>query len=95
MKRTCACLLALLFVGFSLFGCYHYAAKSQIKTTSGMLADMKARGGEKIVPYEYYSAETYLEGAQYELGENDHKDAKKLADRARAAAEQGLSLMKK
>ena len=95
MKRICAFLLVLVFFGFSLSGCYYFAAKSQMNNAQTLLSDLKAQGGEKLVPYEYGSAESFLEIARREFGENDYKSAKEFADRSRAAGEQGLTEINK
>ena len=95
MKRICAFLLVSVFVGFSLSGCYYSAASNQMKTAEGLISELKALGGEKLVPYEYGSAESFLEVARREFNDHDYKPAKELADRSRAAAEQGLAEIKK
>jgi len=95
MKRICAFLLVSVFVGFSLSGCYSSAARKQMKTAEGLISDLKAPGGEKLVPYEYGSAESFMEVARREYNENDFKSAKEFLDRSRAAAEQGLTEIQK
>ena len=95
MKRICAYLLVLVLVCFSLSGCYYSAARNQIKAAEGLLSALKAQGGEKLVPYEYGSAEASLEVARREFDQNDYKSAKQFADRSRAAGEQGLAEVKK
>jgi hypothetical protein len=95
MKRSGALLLVLIFLGFSLSGCYYFAAKNQMETSERLISDLKARGGEKLVPYEYASAEGFLEVARREYNDNDYKSAKDFSDRSRAAAEQGLAEIQK
>jgi hypothetical protein len=94
-KRVWAFLLVLVFFGFSLSGCYYFSARNQMKTAEGLISDLKAQGGEKLVPYEYGSAENFLEVARREFDQNDFKSAKQFADRSRAAGEQGLVEVKK
>ena len=95
MKRSCAFLLVLVFLGFSLSGCYYFSARNQMKTTEGLISDLKARGGEKLVPYDYGSAESFMEVARREYNDGDYKSAKEFLDRSRAAAEQGLTEIQK
>jgi len=93
MKRTCAFLLVLVFFGFSLSGCYYYAAKNQMNTADRLVSDLKGKGGERLVPYEYCSAEKFLELSRMEFDEHDYKQSKKFADRAALAAQTGLAEM--
>jgi len=94
MKGICAFLLILVFVGFSLSGCAT-TASNQMKIAEGLLSDLKAQGGEKLVPYEYGSAETFLEAARREYADSDWNSAKAFADRSTAASQQGLAEIKK
>ena len=91
MKGICAFLLILVFVGFSLSGC----ATTTINQAERLLSDLKAQGGEKLVPYEYGSAETFLEVARREYDQSDYNSAKEFADRSTAASQQGLAEIKK
>ena len=95
MKRIWAFLLVLVFFSFSLSGCCYFSAKNQMKAAEKLISDLKSQGGEKLVPYEYCSAEKFLEVSRREFDQNDYKQAKKFADRSRAAAEAGLAEVKK
>ena len=66
-KRMWAFLLVLIFFSFSASGCYYFSARNEIKTAEKLLADLKGQGGEKLVPYEYCSAEKFLEIAKMEF----------------------------
>ncbi len=93
-KRAWAFLLVLIFFSLSLSGCYYFAAKNQIRVAQGLVSDLKGQGGEKLVPYEYCSAETFLEISRMEFNQNDYKHAKGFADRSKSAAEMGLAEIK-
>ncbi len=93
-KRSWAFLLVLLFFSLSLSGCYYFAAKNQIKVAQSLVSDLKSQGGDKLVPYEYCSAETFLEISRMEFNQNDYKHAKGFADRSKSAADAGLSEVK-
>ncbi len=95
MKKMCSVLVILILFSFLLSGCYYFSAKNEIKTAEKLTADLKAAGGEKLVPYEYCSAESFLEVSKIEFSENDFKSAKELASRSRSAAEAGLVNIKK
>ena len=94
-RRVWLCLLLLIFFSFSFSGCYYFAARDQIKVAQGLVSDLKSQGGEKLVPYEYCSAETFLEISRLEFGDNDFKHAKGFADRSTSAARAGLAEVKK
>lgn len=90
-KRIWMFLSVLIFFSFSLSGCYYFAARGQMKTAEKLVSDLRNQGGEKLVPYEYCSAEKFLEVSKMEFDESDYKQAKKFADRSRSAAEAGLA----
>ncbi len=88
----------LLFV-FTLFclvspGCSYFAARDQIRDADRLVSDLSAGGGEKLVPYEYCSAEAFLDISRMGFDDYDYKAAKEFADRSKAAAEEGLSKVK-
>ena len=60
-----------------------------------LLSELKGAGGETLTPYEYCSAEKYLEISRMEFNENDFSSAKAFAERSKAAAEAGLAEVKK
>ncbi len=94
-KQIWAWVLVLGFLSFSLSGCYYFSAKDQMRNAGSALSNLKSQGGEKLVPYEYCSAERFLELSRMEFDENDYKQSKTFAERSRAAAEAGLSQVKK
>lgn len=87
--------LVFIFLSFSLSGCYYFSARNEIKDAEKMIAELKGAGGEKLVPYEYCSAEKFLEAAKLEFDHNDFKMAKGVASRSKSAAKTGLSEVKK
>ena len=54
-------LLVLVFFFTSLSGCYYFSAKKEMKNASSVLMELKTAGGATKVPYEYCSAEKFLE----------------------------------
>jgi hypothetical protein len=84
-----------VFFSFILSGCCYFSARDQIKSAEMTLDQLKGQGGEKLAPYEYCSAEKYLEASRMEFSENDFKAAKGFADRSKSAAEAGLAEVKK
>ena len=94
-KRVWAFLLVLIFFSFFASGCCYFSARNEIKAAEKLLADLKAQGGEKLVPYEYCSAEKFLEGAKLEFSHNDFSVSKGFASRSKSAAETGLVEIKK
>lgn len=94
-KRILTFLLVLVFFSFSLSGCYYFSAKKEIKSAETLLSDLKGAGGATRVPYEYTSAEKFLEISKIEFNENDFKSAKGFASRSKSAAEAGLAEVKK
>jgi hypothetical protein len=94
-KRIWGFLLVLIFLFFSASGCYYFSARNEIKTAEKLLAELKGQGGAARVPYEYCSAEKFLEGARLEFSHNDFKVSKGFASRSKAAAEAGLAEVKK
>lgn len=94
-KRFWAFFMVLIFFSFSLSGCYYFSARDQMKTAEKLISDLKSQGGEKLVPYEYTSAEKFLEVSKIEFNDNDFKSAKEFASRSKSAAEAGLAEVKK
>ena len=94
-RRIWVLLLVLAFFSLSLSGCYYSRAVKAMNAAGKSLSDLKAQGGEKLVPYEYCSAEKLLEVAKQEAGESDWSHARSFADRSRAASEAGLSQIQK
>lgn len=94
-KRIGVFLLVLAFFSLSFSGCYYFSATKAMKTAEKSLSDLKAQGGEKLVPYEYCSAEKFLENAKMEANESDWKRTRDFADRSRSASEAGLAEIQK
>lgn len=86
-----------ILVLFSLLisGCYYFAAKKEIENAEKLISELKREGGATLVPYEYTSAEKFLEVSNFEFKDNDFKAAKGLAARSKSAAEAGLAEVKK
>jgi hypothetical protein len=84
------CLFSLV-----LSGCGYFTVKKEIENAERLLSELKAAGGAKLVPYEYCSAESFLQVSKYRFSENSFKHAGILAGRAKSAAEAGLAQVKK
>ena len=95
LKRIGTWAMVIFLLSFFTSGCYYFSAKKQIGSAEKLLAELKGAGGEKKAPYEYCSAEKFLEGAKIEFSQNDFGPAKALADRSTAAAQAGLTEAKK
>lgn len=85
----------LVFIAFSLSGCNYFSAKKEIGNAGKLLSELKGAGGDKKVPYEYCSAEKFLEASKVEFSQNDFGPALGLAQRATSAAQAGLAEVKK
>jgi len=94
-KRIRAFLFILILFTFSLSGCYYFSATKEMKAAEQLLSELKTAGGTTLVPYEYCSAEKFLENAKLEANDNDWKHARDFASRSKSAAEAGLSQIKK
>ena len=94
-RRSLALLVVLVFCSLSLSGCFYFEAKKEIKNAEGVLAQLKSAGGPTKAPYEYCSAEAFLEISKGEFGENDYKHAKDFAARSISAGQAGLAAVKK
>jgi hypothetical protein len=60
-----------------------------------LISELKAAGGPTLVPYEYCSAEKFLENAKLEADQSDWKHARDFASRSKSAADAGLAQVKK
>jgi hypothetical protein len=94
-KRIWKCLVVLILFSFLLSGCYYFSAKKEIANAEKLLSELKTAGGERLVPYEYCSAEKFLEVSKIQFDENDYKTAKRFAEHSKSAAEAGLAETKK
>jgi hypothetical protein len=94
-KRVWTFFCILIFFSFYLSGCYYFSATSEMKAAEQSLAELKAAGGATLVPYEYTSAEKFLEISKIEYSEPGYKPAKEFASRSKAASQTGLAAIKK
>ena len=94
-KRGLTLLLLLVFFSVSVSGCAYFAARNEIKAAERATAELKGAEGEKLAPYEYCSAESFLEISRYVLTENSWSKSKEFASRSKSAAEAGLIEVKK
>lgn len=88
-------MLSLLILALFLFGCSYISARDEIKTAERLLIELKAAGGEQSVPYDFCSAEAFLEAAKLEYEHHDFKTSKEFAVRSKLAAQKGLTEIKK
>ncbi len=93
-RRGLALLVVLVFFSLSLSGCYYFEAKKEIKNAEETLAQLKSAGGPTKTPYEYCSAEAFLQVSKYEFGDNDFLHAKEFAGRSISAGKAGLAAVK-
>jgi len=89
--------LLMIFILLSFFttGCYYFAAKKEMKSAEQLISELKKEGGATLVPYEYCSAESFLEVSKFVLAENSWEKSKEFATRSKSAAEAGLAEVKK
>ena len=85
-KRTWIFWLVLVFFSFSISGCYYFSARNEMKTAEKLISELKGAGGATLVPYEYTSAEKFLEVSRMEFDENAFNVAKGFATRSKSAA---------
>jgi predicted small secreted protein len=94
-RRSWKVLAIFVLLSFLLSGCYYSGAKKEIANAEKLLSELKGAGGDKLVPYEYTSAEKFLEISKWEFNQNDFKPAKELASRSKSAGEAGLAEIQK
>jgi hypothetical protein len=94
-KRIWTFLCILIFFSFFLSGCYYFSCVKEMKAAEQSLAELKAAGGPTLVPYEYTSAEKFLEISKIEFSEPGYKPAKEFASRSKAASQAGLAEIQK
>jgi hypothetical protein len=71
-------------------GCY-WSAKKEMGKADATLAELKAKGGATKAPYEYCSAESFLQMSKMEFSENDFQRAKQFAITSQSASQAGLT----
>jgi hypothetical protein len=94
-KRIGTLAMVIFLLSFFTSGCYYFSAKKEIGNAEKLISELKGAGGEKKAPYEYCSAEKFLEGSKIEFSQNDFGPAKALAERSTSAAQAGLAEVKK
>jgi hypothetical protein len=94
-RRIWGCFVILFLLSLFSSGCYYYKAKDEMGKAAQMISELKAAGGQQKVPYDYTSAEKYLESSRAEFDQNDYRHSIDFATRAQAAATNGLSAVKK
>ena len=94
-RRIWVFLLLLAFFSLSFSGCYYFGAKKEMNAAEKSFSDLKAQGGEKLVPYEYCKAEKFLEDSKMEFNESDFKQARIFATESKSATETGLAEIQK
>jgi len=94
-RRIWKYLAVFVLFSFLLSGCYYSGAKKEMANAEKAFSDLKGAGGGKLVPYEYCSAESFLEISRVEFDERDYKASKGFAVRSKSAAEAGLAEIKK
>ena len=94
-KKIWKLLMMLVLLSFLTTGCYYFAAKKEIKNAEQLISQLKKEGGATLVPYEYTSAEKFLEISKIEFNDNDFKMSQGFAARSKSAAEAGLVEVKK
>jgi hypothetical protein len=93
-RRIWGCLVILFLLSLFSSGCHYTKAKEEMGNAAQLLSELKAKGGQQKVPYEYCSAEKFLEIANKEFGQSDYGRAESFAIRSKAAAQTGLSKVK-
>ncbi len=94
-RKTWALLCILVFSSLSFSGCYYFSATKEMKAAEQSFLQLKAAGGETKVPYEYCSAEKFLEAGKIEFSQGHMGPAKGFILRSKSAAEAGLTEIKK
>jgi hypothetical protein len=94
-RKVWKCLVVFILFSFFLSGCYYFSAKKEMANAERSLSELKGAGGERQVPYQYCSAESFLEISRIEFEEKDYKAAKGFAVRSKSASENGLAEVKK
>jgi|GEM_PF-313484 len=88
-------LILCLLLPFTSGCCTYWSAKKEMDKAETALAELKAKGGATKVPYEYCSAESFLEASKFVLNENSWKVSREFSARSKSAAEAGLAEVRK
>ncbi len=95
MNSKLTIFVVFLVFSLSLSGCCYLAAKNEIKAAEQSFSELKAAGGATKVPYEYCSAESFLEMSKMEFNQSDYREAKKFATQSKSTSTAGLAGAKK
>jgi hypothetical protein len=96
MKKRIWILLGMVVIlSFMLAGCYKSSAVKERVAASQMLSELRNAEGANLVPYEYTSAEKYLEVSDREFNEGDYKHSMNFAIQSKSIAESALAGIKK
>ena len=91
LRRVLISVLIVCFLLPLISGCAYWAAKKEMASAETTLAELKAKGGATKAPYEYCSAESFLQMSKMEFGENDFQRAKQFAVTSQSASQAGLT----
>ena len=92
LKRVLVSVVILCFLLPLTSGCATYwSAKKEMDKAEASLAELKAKGGATKAPYEYCSAESFLQMSKMEFSENDFQRAKQFAITSQSASQAGLT----
>ena len=91
LRRVLMSVLILCFLLPFTSGCYYWSAKKEMSNAEVALAELKAKGGATKVPYEYCSAESFLQMSKMEFSQNDFQHAKQFAITSQSASQAGLT----
>ena len=91
LRRVLVSVLILCFLLPFISGCAYWPAKKEMGKAEAALAELKAKGGATKAPYEYCSAESFLQMSKMEFGENDFQRAKQFAITSQSASQAGLT----
>ena len=94
-KRNGLFLMLFVLIPFLLLGCGAQEARNQIQSAEKAFADLKTAGGEKLAPYEYCSAESYLGISKMFYSRTQYKNTMEFVARSKSASEAGLVEVKK
>jgi hypothetical protein len=94
-KRIAGCLTVFILFSFLLSGCGYFSTNKEMKAAEKSLSELKVAGGETKAPYEYCSAEKFLEAGKIEFSQNHYGPARGFIERSKSAAEAGLTEIKK
>lgn len=89
-KRALVLVIILCIFLPIVSGCCYFSAKKKMADAEAVLAELKAKGGATKAPYEYCSAESFLQISKLEFAVNNFKEAERMATRSISAGQAGL-----